>query len=84
MHCWARYLFLAVVAVLGTGQMLAACGQKGDLYLVKDGSAAAKKDAKGQWREKPVSPPDYAAQADGESLEVLDAVPSETPDPGSI
>ena len=33
MHCWARYLFIAVVAVLGTGQMIAACGQKGDLYL---------------------------------------------------
>jgi len=35
MHCWARYLFIAVVAVLGAGQMIAACGQKGDLYLPK-------------------------------------------------
>jgi len=33
MHCWARYLFIAVVLVLGIGQMIAACGQKGDLYL---------------------------------------------------
>jgi predicted small lipoprotein YifL len=33
MHCWARYLFIAVVFVLGIGQMIAACGQKGDLYL---------------------------------------------------
>ena len=33
MHCWARYLFIAVIAVLGIGQMVAACGQKGDLYL---------------------------------------------------
>lgn len=33
MHCWARYLFIAVVTVLGVGQMIAACGQKGDLYL---------------------------------------------------
>jgi len=33
MHCWARYLFIAVVSVLGIGQMIAACGQKGDLYL---------------------------------------------------
>lgn len=33
MICWARYLFLALVAVLATGQMLAACGQKGPLYL---------------------------------------------------
>jgi predicted small lipoprotein YifL len=35
MHCWARYLFIAVVSVLGVGQMIAACGQKGDLYLPK-------------------------------------------------
>jgi len=33
MHCWARYLFVAIVLVLGIGQMIAACGQKGDLYL---------------------------------------------------
>ena len=33
MHCWARYLLIAVVAVLGVGQMISACGQKGDLYL---------------------------------------------------
>ncbi|TVQ88577.1 MAG: hypothetical protein EA400_08675 [Chromatiaceae bacterium] len=36
MHCWARYLFYAVVAVLGIGQMMSACGQKGDLYLPPD------------------------------------------------
>jgi predicted small lipoprotein YifL len=33
MGCWARNLFIAVVVVLGVGQMVAACGQKGDLYL---------------------------------------------------
>jgi len=33
MHCWARYLFWLVIAVLGIGNMLTACGQKGDLYL---------------------------------------------------
>ncbi len=33
MHCWARYLLWAVIAVLGIGNMLTACGQKGDLYL---------------------------------------------------
>ena len=33
MHCWARYLLIAAVAALGIGQMVAACGQKGDLYL---------------------------------------------------
>lgn len=35
MMCWARYLFIAVVTILGVGQMIAACGQKGDLYLAK-------------------------------------------------
>ncbi len=33
MHCWARYLLWLVVAVLGIGNMLSACGHKGDLYL---------------------------------------------------
>ncbi|MCF7985630.1 MAG: lipoprotein [Thiohalocapsa sp.] len=33
MHCWAKYLLYATIAVLGTAQMLSACGQKGDLYL---------------------------------------------------
>jgi len=41
MHCWARYAFLAVVAVLGIGQMVAACGQKGDLYLPEPEKPAA-------------------------------------------
>jgi len=84
MHCWARYLFLAVVAALGTGQMLAACGQKGDLYLVKEGDTAPKEQPRGQGRTQVSGPPDYAAQGEGESLEVLDAVPSEAPDPGGI
>lgn len=33
MHCWARYLLYALIALVGVGQMLSACGQKGDLYL---------------------------------------------------
>lgn len=33
MHCWARYLLWLVIAVLGLGNMLSACGRKGDLYL---------------------------------------------------
>ncbi|AGA92104.1 hypothetical protein Thimo_3439 [Thioflavicoccus mobilis 8321] len=33
MHCWARYLFIAVVTVLGLGSIVTACGQKGELYL---------------------------------------------------
>jgi len=84
MHCWARYLFLAVVAALGIGQMLAACGQKGDLYLVKDGATATTEQPKRQARPKTAVPPDYAPQGSGESLNVLDAVPSENPDLGGI
>jgi predicted small lipoprotein YifL len=33
MHCWPRYLLWLVIVLLGTGQMLTACGQKGPLYL---------------------------------------------------
>ncbi|HHH49235.1 MAG TPA: hypothetical protein ENK51_10165 [Gammaproteobacteria bacterium] len=30
--CWAQYLLWLVVAILGVGGMLSACGQKGALY----------------------------------------------------
>ena len=33
MHCWARHLLWIWIVVLGATNMLAACGQKGDLYL---------------------------------------------------
>ncbi len=33
MHCWPRYLLWLFIALLGTGQMLTACGQKGPLYM---------------------------------------------------
>ena len=36
MHCWARYLFFTAILVLGIGNMVTACGQKGDLYLVDE------------------------------------------------
>jgi predicted small lipoprotein YifL len=36
MHCWARYLSWLVIAVLGMGNLLSACGQKGPLYLPPD------------------------------------------------
>jgi hypothetical protein len=29
--CWAQYLLWLVIALLGAGSMLSACGQKGDL-----------------------------------------------------
>jgi predicted small lipoprotein YifL len=50
MHCWARYLFWLVIAVLGIGNMLAACGQKGDLYLpdTRPGQTQQSSDEKGQ------------------------------------
>jgi predicted small lipoprotein YifL len=78
MHCWARYLLLAVVATLGTGQMIAACGQKGDLYLVKKEAAPAKS------APRPVTPPPPQPQGTGEGLQVLDEVQPSTPDPGGI
>jgi predicted small lipoprotein YifL len=33
MRCWPSYLLWLVIAVLGTGNMLVACGRSGDLYL---------------------------------------------------
>lgn len=33
MRCWPRCLLWTLVALLGLGNMLSACGQKGDLYL---------------------------------------------------
>ncbi len=33
MRCWAQYLLWAVIAIFGSGSLLTACGQKGDLYL---------------------------------------------------
>ena len=36
MLCWARQLFILVVALLGISQMMAACGQKGPLFLPEE------------------------------------------------
>jgi predicted small lipoprotein YifL len=36
MFCKAHLALIAVVLVLGSLQMLASCGQKGDLYLPED------------------------------------------------
>jgi len=86
MHCWARYLFLAVVAALGTGQMIAACGQKGDLFLPPpEAKAVAAKPAKpAPPQTQPVTPPPPQPQGAGEGLDVLDEVPSTTPDPSGF
>ena len=64
MHCWTRYLFIAVVAVLGIGQMIAACGQKGDLYLPKPEEKAPEQTAAAA---KPDETPEIQT---GEELEV--------------
>jgi predicted small lipoprotein YifL len=78
MHCWAHYLFVAVVAALGTGQMLAGCGQKGDLFLPRPETRAA--------AAKPAAAPKPAAQPQGagEGLDVLDEVQSDAPDPSGM
>jgi len=39
MHCRAHHCLIAVIALLGMGQLIAACGQKGDLYLPQPESA---------------------------------------------
>ncbi len=36
MLCWARYLFILLVVVLGLTQMVTACGQKGPLVLLQE------------------------------------------------
>ena len=59
MLCWARYLFIAVVATLGTLSMLGACGQKGALYLPDE--TPAKTTAPGT--EVPVVPATPATSA---------------------
>ena len=67
MRCWARYLFLVVVATLAAGQWIAACGQKGDLYLPKPEPAAK--------QAKPVpAGGDVPEVQTGESLEIEDDI----------
>lgn len=71
MNCWARYLLYLVIATLALGQMLAACGQKGPLYLPEDASDDASQSA-------PI-PPDTS----DEDLEALDDVPVVPSEPAS-
>lgn len=42
LSCKAQWLLIAVIVVLGTTQMLASCGQKGDLYLPEDATEEAR------------------------------------------
>ena len=48
MRCWARYMLWAVIAILGSGSLLSACGQKGDLYLPDPAEQAKEKEQKKQ------------------------------------
>ncbi|WP_135568200.1 LPS translocon maturation chaperone LptM [Solemya elarraichensis gill symbiont] len=40
MHCYSRYLFIILIAILGIGNMLSGCGSKGDLYLPESSQPA--------------------------------------------
>ena len=48
MFFWARHFFIALIAILGVSQMIAACGQKGPLFLSEE---------KADPRETPKEPP---------------------------
>ena len=39
--CWAQYVLWFCVALAGTGALLSACGQKGDLYLPEEAADQA-------------------------------------------
>lgn len=73
MNCWARYLLYLVIATLALGQMLAACGQKGSLYLPEAASDGAGQTA-------PIAGPDTS----DEGLEALDDVPVVPSEPASL
>jgi predicted small lipoprotein YifL len=60
MHCWARYLLIGAVLVLGVGQMIAACGQKGDLYLPEQEETGAEAGS------APTEVPPPSAPAEGQ------------------
>jgi predicted small lipoprotein YifL len=72
MHCWARYLFLLIVAVLAVGHMVSACGQKGPLYLPEQAS-----DGEADSGPAPLPGPDTS----DEGLEALEEVPVVPPGP---
>lgn len=68
MYCWARYLFLFVVAMLAFGHILAACGQKGPLSLPEPPTATVEPD------ESPSALPARPG-SDEALLQAPDAVP---------
>ncbi len=76
MICWARYLFIGVVAVLGIGQMVAACGQKGDLYLPAPEQEAREQNAAGKKAEESQQAQSGEAPEDAEKTSDLPQVPA--------
>lgn len=78
MHCWARYLFIAVVSVLATGHMIAACGQKGDLYLPEPEQEAQQEEA----TDTDVDPVPQIEGDESQAAEAEAATASEVPRPG--
>ncbi|WP_416274548.1 LPS translocon maturation chaperone LptM [Lamprobacter sp.] len=73
MHCWARYLLYLVITALALGHMLAACGQKGPLYLPDDAAQASSQSA---------STPGPGTSDEG--LEALEDVPVVAPETESL
>jgi len=81
MHRRARYLILAMVAALGTGPVLTACGQKGKLYLVKEETPETKPQQKtASAQAQTTAPATDNTQGAGEGLGVMDDVQPVTPD----
>ena len=78
MHCWARYLFIAVVSVLAAGQMIAACGQKGDLYLPEPEQEAQQEEA----TDTEVDPVPQIEGDESQAAEAEAATASGVPRPG--
>jgi len=56
MHCWARYVFLIVVAALGTLSLIGACGRKGPLYLPEPTPAPTAEQAPASGADVPKAP----------------------------
>jgi predicted small lipoprotein YifL len=78
MHCWPRYLFYLLVATLALGHMLAACGQRGPLYLAERASETGPAS-----EAAPQPGPEATADAADEGLDALDDVPEVAPGPAT-
>ena len=75
MRCWASYLFILVVTTLAIGQTIAACGQKGDLYLPKPEQTAPAPD-KGKDVPGPrTQPPEPSAEGEKGAAKTREGTP---------